>query len=103
MKNIFVLQNPPYSLRSYCIQFRKENIKTVHFGLESVRYLDPKIWGHLPNKTRYSNFLRKFKKLSPANQRHVPAGYVRNTFVAQVGLIQLSQNIQIFYQSRINL
>ena len=43
MKDIFELQNPSYSLRSSCNQFRRENIKTVHYGLQSVRYLGPKI------------------------------------------------------------
>ena len=43
MKDIFELQNPSYSLRSSCNQFRRENIKTVHYGLQSVRYLGLKI------------------------------------------------------------
>ena len=44
MKNIFELQNPSYNLRSSCNQFRRENVKTVHYDLQSVRYLIPKIW-----------------------------------------------------------
>ena len=43
MKDIFELQNPSYNLRSSCNQFRRENIKTVHYGLQSVKYLGPKI------------------------------------------------------------
>ena len=43
MKEIFELQNPSCNLRSSCNHFRCENIKTVHYGLPSVRYLDPKI------------------------------------------------------------
>ena len=43
MKDIFELQNPSYSLRSSGNQFRRENIKTVHYGLQSVRYLGLKI------------------------------------------------------------
>ena len=43
MKDIFELQNPSYNLRSSCNQFRRENIKTVHDGLQSVKYIGPKI------------------------------------------------------------
>ena len=37
MKNIFELQNPSYNLRSSCNQFRRENIKIVHCGLQSQK------------------------------------------------------------------
>ena len=43
MKDIFELQNPSYNLRSFCNQLKRQQIKTVHDGLQSVRYLDPKI------------------------------------------------------------
>ena len=33
MKDIFEPQNSSYNLRSYCSQIRRENIKTVHYGL----------------------------------------------------------------------
>ena len=79
MKDIFELQNPSYNLRSSCNQFRRENIKTAHCSLQSVRYLGPKIWELVPNNIKYSNSLSKFKKLSRGNQRHAPAGCVRHT------------------------
>ena len=44
MNDIFELQNPSYNLRSSCNQFRRENVKTVHYGIQSVRYLSTKIW-----------------------------------------------------------
>ena len=37
------IQNPSYNLRSSCNQLKRQQIKTVHDGLQSVRYLDPKI------------------------------------------------------------
>ena len=63
MKDIFKLQNPSYNLRSSCNQFRRENIKTIPYGLESVRYLGPNIWELVSNNIRYSNSFSKFKKL----------------------------------------
>ena len=80
MKDIFELQNPLYNLRSSRNQFRRENIKTVHYGLQSVIYLGLKIWELVPNNIKHSNSLSKFKKLlSRGNQRHAPAGCVRHT------------------------
>ena len=63
MKDIFERQNPLYNLRSSCNQFRRKNIKTVRYGLQSVRYIDPKIWELAPNNIKYSNSLSKLKKL----------------------------------------
>ena len=42
MKDIFELQNPSYNLRSSCNQFRRQKIKTVPYGLQSIRYIGPK-------------------------------------------------------------
>ena len=35
--------NLSFSEVSSCNQFRRENIKAIHYGLQSVRYLGPKI------------------------------------------------------------
>ena len=63
IKDIFELQNPSYNLISSCNHFRRENIKPIHYGLQSVRYLGPKILELVPNNIKYSNSLRKIKKL----------------------------------------
>ena len=63
MKDICELQNPSYNLRSTSNQFRTENIKTVHYGLHSVRYIGLKMWELVPNNIRYSDSLSKFRKL----------------------------------------
>ena len=62
-KDIFELQTPSYNLRSSCDQLRRENIKIVHYGLQTVRYIAPKIWELVPNIIKNSNCLSKFKKL----------------------------------------
>ena len=87
MKDIFELQNPLYNLRSSCNQFRRENIKTVHYGLHSVRYLGPKIWELVPNKIKYSNFLRKFKKLIKLGKPEACPCRLCKTYIAQAGFI----------------
>ena len=61
MNDIFELQNPTYNLRSSCNQFRRENVKTIHYDIQSVRYLGRKIWELVPNNIKYSNSLSKFR------------------------------------------
>ena len=63
MKDIFELQNPSYNLRSSCNQFRRENTKTVYYGLQSLRYVGPKIRELVANNIKYFNSLSKFGKL----------------------------------------
>ena len=42
MKVVFEIQNPAYNFRSEATHFKRENIKTTHYGIQSVRYLGPK-------------------------------------------------------------
>ena len=42
MKDTFEQQNSSYTLKSFCNQFRTENIKTVHYGLQSGKSQNPK-------------------------------------------------------------
>ena len=84
-KDIFELQNPSYNLRSFCNQFRRENIKTVHYGLQSVRYLGPKIWEL--NNMKYSNSLSKFKKLVKSWKPEACPCRLCKTYIAQVGFM----------------
>ena len=83
MKDIFVLQNPSYNLRSSCNEFRRENIKTVHYGL----YLAPKIWELVPNNIKYSNSLSKFKKLFKFWKPEACPCRLRKTYIAELGFI----------------
>ena len=87
MKDIFELQNPSYNLRSSCIQLRREKIKIVHYGLQSLRYLGPKIWELVPNNIKYSNSLSKFKKLIKSWKPEACPCRLCKTYIVQVGLI----------------
>ena len=87
MKDIFELQNPSHNLRSSCNQFKRENIKTAHYALQSVRYLGPKIWELVPNNIKYSNSLSKFKKLIKSWKPEACPCRLCKTYIAQVGFI----------------
>ena len=52
MKQVFDFQEPYYNLRSETSQFRRENIKTTHYGIQSVKFLGPKIWVMVPQNIK---------------------------------------------------
>ena len=43
MKQVFDFQEPYYNLLSETSQFRWENIKTTHYGIQSVKFIGPKL------------------------------------------------------------
>ena len=50
MKQVFEFQESYYDLRSETSQFRRENIKTAHYGIQSVKFLGPKVLGQGTSK-----------------------------------------------------
>ena len=83
MKDIFEQQKPLYNLRSSCNQFGRENIKALHYGLQSVRYLDPKIRKLVPNNIKCNNSLSKIKTW----KSEVCPYRLCKTYIVQVGFI----------------
>ena len=63
MKQVFDFQEPYYNLRSETSQFRRENIKTTHYGIQSAKFLGPKIWTMVPQNIKNCKFLQEFKRL----------------------------------------
>ena len=87
MKEIFKWQNPSYNLISSCNQFRRKNIKTVNYSLQSVRNLGPKIWELVPSNIKCGNSLSKFKKLIKSWKPEACQCRLLTTYIAQVGFI----------------
>ena len=58
-----------------------------NYGLQSVRYLSPKIWEFLPNNIKYSNSLSKLKKLIKSWKPEACPCRLRKTYIAQVRFI----------------
>ena len=52
MKEVFEIQNLAYNFCSDAIHFKRDNVKTTHYGIQSVMYLGPKIWDMIPNKIK---------------------------------------------------
>ena len=43
-------------------KFCSYNVKTVHYGIEMLSYLEPKIWNLVPPEIRNSETLNIFRK-----------------------------------------
>ena len=50
MTEVFEIKEPHYNLRSEASLYKRENIKSTHYGIQSVRHLGPKIWNIVPPK-----------------------------------------------------
>ena len=61
MKEVFELKEPSYNLRSKGNHFVRGNVKTTHYGIQSIKYLAPKIWDLVPDQIEHCGSLTKFK------------------------------------------
>ena len=74
IQEVFDLKEPPYSLRPQETYFVHRNVETTHCGIQSVKYLAPKIWDLVPDQikhfgslNRFQDFNFFFKCLSPSD------------------------------------
>ena len=79
MQDVFPLKEQGhYNLRNQT-NFEIPHVKTVNYGLESIRFLGTKIWDGLPNdlksKESVSSFLKQ--RLISGNQNNVLAAFVK--------------------------
>ena len=58
MTEVLKIKEPHYNLRSESSYFKRENVKSTHYGLRSVQHLGPKIWNIVPQNIRESNSLK---------------------------------------------
>ena len=63
MNQVFDFLEPYYNLRSETSQFRRENIKTTHYRIQSVKFVGPKIWAMVPQNIKNCKSSQEFKKL----------------------------------------
>ena len=80
MKEVFELKEPSYSLRSKRNHFARENVKTTHYGIQSIKHLAPKIWDLVPDQIKFKHFVKSW---SP-NDYPCP---LWKTYIAQVSFI----------------
>ena len=44
MTEVFEIKEHHYNLRSEASYFKRENVKSTHYGIQSVRHLEQKMW-----------------------------------------------------------
>ena len=87
MKEVFEIQNPAYNFRSEATHFKRENVKTTHYGIQSVRYLGPKIWDMVPNNIKNCSSLNKFKNSIKSWKPNECPCRLCKKYIVQVGFI----------------
>ena len=75
------------NFRSEARHFKRENVKSIQYGIQSMQHLGPKIWNIVPQNIRESILLNEFKSLikfwKPDN---CPCRLSKN-YIAQLGFI----------------
>ena len=89
MKQVF-----NYNLRSETSQFRRENTKTTHYGIQSVKFLGPKIWIPqnfkkilVPQNIKNCKPLQEFKRLIKVWKPKAFPCRMCKKYVANIGFI----------------
>ena len=84
MKEVFELKEPSFSLRSKGNYSVRGNVKTTHYGIQSIKYLASKIRNLVLHQIKHCGSLTKcnhfIKSWSPSS---CPCR-LRKTYVAQV-------------------
>ena len=87
MKQVFDFQEPYYNLRSGNSQFSRENVKTTHYGIHSVKFLGPKKWAMVSQNIKDCKSLQEFKKLIKVWKLKTCTCRMCKKYVANIGFI----------------
>ena len=90
MKQVFDFQKPYNYLRSETSQFRGENIKTTHYGIQSVKFPGPKIWAMIPQNSKNCKSLQEFKKLIKVWKHEACPCRICKKYLVNIGTLHLS-------------
>ena len=63
MQDVFPESTNPYNTRQGGDSFKTRNVKTVHYGTETLAHLGPRIWQQVPNKIKHTTEFMEFKRL----------------------------------------
>ena len=85
MTEVFEIKEPHYNLRSEASHFKRENVKSTYYGIQSVRHLGPRIWNIAPQNIREYNSLNEFKSLIKFWKPNTCPCRLCKNYIAQVG------------------
>ena len=86
MKEVFKIQNPAYNFRSEATHFKSENVKTTHYGIQSVGFFWSKMWDMVPKNIKNCSSLNKLKNSIKLWPNEFPCRICQK-YIAQVGFI----------------
>ena len=82
MAVIFEIKEPHNNLRLVASHFKRANVKSIHYGIQSVPHLRPKLWDIVPQNIGESNSLNEFKSLIKFWKPNTcPCGLCKTKFV----------------------
>ena len=88
LSEVFKIKELPYNLRRKTI-FESRNIRTEHYGVESLTYLCPKIWSQVPDDIKHSDSLDIFKdKIRKWKPFSCPCRLCK-TYIADLGYVSV--------------
>ena len=100
---MFHFQEPCYNLRSETSQFRRENVKTTHLVIQSVKFLGFKIWTMVPQNIKNCKSLQEFKGLIKVWKPEVSPCRIWKKYVASIGFIWLNIHLSLDLLCFINI
>ena len=82
LNNIFKVKNVKYNFRNY-FSFATKNVKSVHYGSETISYIESKNWKLLPkNIKKWEKFrikcLTRFQLMFNLSRNQVVGFYYQN-------------------------
>ena len=86
MKEVSKIQNPAYNFRSEATHFKSENVKTTHYGIQSVGFFWSKMWDMVPKNIKNCSSLNKLKNSIKLWPNEFPCRICQK-YIAQVGFI----------------
>ena len=87
LQEIFELREPPYNLRDKRKHFWKKKIRTTKYGLQSIKYLAPKIWELVPQNIKNCESLESFKSAIKSWSTDECPCRLCKRYIAQVGFM----------------
>ena len=87
MKQVFDSQEPYYHLRFEASQFRRENIKTTHYSIQSARFLEPKMWAMVSQNIKNCKSLQEFERLIEVWKLEACPCQMPEKYVTNIGFI----------------
>ena len=90
IKQVFDFQGSYYNLPSETSQFRRQNIKTTHYGIQSFKFLGPKIWAMVPQIIKNCKCLQEFQKLIKLWKPEACPCRMCKKYFANIGFIWLN-------------